>query len=158
MIETDEDEPETKRITPVVQEDLEKAVASLSVREKGEFVILIPVKAVALVPSRTLAKHKFVIETAVAQGMTRSCRCYTPDELALGGQKKDHAKRPISEAEVEEFWRRMQPKDYSIVKHLEKTPAQISVWALLMSSWSHRQALMNALDDTYVPLGTSSDI
>ncbi|XP_069145685.1 uncharacterized protein [Solanum lycopersicum] len=134
MIETDEDEPETKRITPVVQEDLEKAVASLSVREKGEFVILIPVKAVALVPSRTLAKHKFVIETAVAQGMTRSCRCYTPDELALGGQKKDHAKRPISEAEVEEFWRRMQPKDYSIVKHLEKTPAQISVWALLMSS------------------------
>ncbi|XP_015068884.1 uncharacterized protein LOC107013502 [Solanum pennellii] len=89
--------------------------------------------------------------------MTRSGRCYTPDELALGGQKKDHAKRPISEAEAEEFWRRMQPKDYSIVKHLEKTPAQISVWALLMSSWSHRQALMKALDDTYVPSGTSSD-
>ena len=80
--------------------------------------------------------------------MTRSGRCYTPDELALGGQKKDHAKRPISEGEAEEFWRRMQPKDYSIVKHLEKTPAQISVWALLMSSQSHRQALMKALDDT----------
>ena len=83
--------------------------------------------------------------------MTRSGRCYTPDELALGGQKKDHAKRPISEEEGEEFWRRIQPKDYSIVKHLEKTPAQISVWALWMSSWSHRQALMKALDDTYVP-------
>ena len=51
----------------------------------------------------------------------------------------------------------MLPKDYSIVKHLEKAPAQISVWALLMSSWSHRQALMKALDDTYVPSGTSSD-
>ena len=51
----------------------------------------------------------------------------------------------------------MQPKDYSIGKHLEKTPAQISVWALLMSSWSHRQALIKALDDTYVPSGTSSD-
>ena len=51
----------------------------------------------------------------------------------------------------------MQPKDYSIVKHLEKTPAHISVWALLMSSWSHRQALMKALDDTYVPSGTSND-
>ena len=51
----------------------------------------------------------------------------------------------------------MQPKDYSIFKHLEKTPAQISVWALLMSSQSHRQALMKALDDTYVPSGTSSD-
>ena len=85
-------------------------------------------------PSKTLAKPKFVIETVVAQGMTRSGRCYTPDELALRGQKKDHAKRPISEAEAEEFWRRMQPKDYSIVKHLEKTLAQISVWSLLMSS------------------------
>ena len=51
----------------------------------------------------------------------------------------------------------MQPKDYSIVKHLEKTPSQISVWALLMSSQSHRQALIKALDDTYVPAGTSSD-
>ena len=121
MIETDEDEREAKRITPVVQEDLERAVASLSVREKGEFVILTPAKVVALVPAKTLAKPKFVIETVVAQGMTRSGRCYTPDELALGGQKKDHAKRPISEAEAEEFWRRMQPKDYSIVKHLEKT-------------------------------------
>ena len=50
----------------------------------------------------------------------------------------------------------MQPKDYSIVKHLEKTPAQISVWALLMSSLSHRQAFMKALYDTYVPSGTSS--
>ncbi|XP_069146122.1 uncharacterized protein [Solanum lycopersicum] len=157
MIEIDKDKRESKRITPVVQEDLEKAVASLSVREKGEFVILTPAKAVALVPAKTLAKPKFVIETAVAQGMTRSGRYYTPNELALGGQKKDHAKRPISEAEAEEFWKRMQPKDYSIVKHLEKTPAQISVWALLMSSWSHRQALMKALDDTYVPSGTSSD-
>ena len=51
----------------------------------------------------------------------------------------------------------MQPKDYSIVKNLEKTPAQIYVWALLMSSWSYRQALMKAMDDTYVLSGTSSD-
>nr|XP_025884692.1 uncharacterized protein LOC104646013 [Solanum lycopersicum] len=134
MIETDEDECEAKRITPVVQEDLERAVASLSVKERREFVILTPAKVVALVPSKTLPKPKFVIETAVAQGVTRSGRCYTPDELALGGQK-----------------------EYSIVKHLEKTPAQISMWALLMSSQSHRQALMKALDDTYVPSGTSSD-
>ncbi|XP_015072542.1 uncharacterized protein LOC107016648 [Solanum pennellii] len=56
MIETDEDECETKRITPVAQEDLERAVASLTVREKREFVILTPTKVVALVPSKTLAK------------------------------------------------------------------------------------------------------
>ena len=64
---------------------------------------------------------------------------------------------PISEGEADEFWRRMQPKGYSIVRHLDMTPSQISVWALMMSSQSHKQALMKALDDTYVPAGTSSD-
>ncbi|XP_015076282.1 uncharacterized protein LOC107020435 [Solanum pennellii] len=93
------------------------------INHKHKIQDLIDQEAVAWVPSKTLVKPKFVIETAVAQGMTRSGRCYTPDELALGGQKKDHAKRPISEAEEKEFWRRMQPKDYYIVKHLEKTPA-----------------------------------
>ncbi|KAK4724717.1 hypothetical protein R3W88_027496 [Solanum pinnatisectum] len=89
--------------------------------------------------------------------MTRSGRCYTPEELSQGVQKKEQFKRTISEAKVEEFWRKMQLKDYSIVKHLEKTPARISVWALLMSSQMHRQALMRALDDIYVPVGTNSD-
>ena len=51
----------------------------------------------------------------------------------------------------------MQPKDYSIVKHLEKTPTQISVWALLVRYQLHRQALMKALNDAYVTVGTSSD-
>ena len=48
-------------ITPIVHDDLEGAVASLSIKEKREFVILTPAKAVALVPSETLAKPKFVI-------------------------------------------------------------------------------------------------
>jgi len=98
-----------------------------------------------------------VIEMAVTQGMTRSGRCYTPEELAQRGQKKDQTKRLISEAEADEFWIKMQRKDYSIVKHLEKTPAQIYVWALLMSSQLHRRALMKDLDDTYVPVGTNND-
>ena len=119
MIERDKDECEVKRIIPVAQEDMEKALSSLSVKEKREFVILTPKKVVALVPSKTFAKPKFVIEMVVAQGMTRSGRCYSHDELPHGGQNKDHAKRPISEAEAEEFWRRMHPKDYSIVKRLQ---------------------------------------
>jgi len=61
----------------------------LSIKENKEFVILTPAKVVALVPSKTLIKPKFVIETNVAQGMNRSGKCYTPNELALGGQKKD---------------------------------------------------------------------
>ncbi|XP_049403577.1 uncharacterized protein LOC125867192 [Solanum stenotomum] len=147
----------TKTIVPIVPDELERVVASLSIREKKNFMILTPEKAVALVPREILTRPKFVIETAATQGMTRSGRCYTPKELAQGRQKKDQTKRLISEAEAKEFWRKMQPKDYSIVKHLEKTLAQISVWALLMSSQLHRQALMKALDDTYVPVGTNSD-
>ena len=148
MIETDKDWCGTKMITPIVHDDLEGAVASLSIKEKREFVILTTAKAVALVPSETLVKPKFVIEIATAQGMNRSRRCYISDKLALGGQNKDQVKRPISEGEAEEFWRKIYPKDYSIVKHLEKTPAQISIWALLMSSQSYMQALVKALDDT----------
>ena len=144
-------------ITPIVHDELEKVVGSLSIKEKKEFVILRLAKAIALVPSETLIKPKFVIETAAAQGITRSGRCYTPEELDMERQKKDQAKRTISEGEVEEFWRRMQPKDYSIVKHLEKTPAHIFVSNLLMSSQSHRKALMKALNDTYVSAGTRSD-
>ena len=116
-----------------------------------------PAKVFALVPSKTLIKPKFVIETAAAQGMTRSGRGYTFDELSLGGKKKDQAKRLISEGEAEEFWRRLQQRDYSLIKHLEKTPAQISVCALVMSSQSHRQAFIKALDDTCVPTGIRSD-
>ena len=83
-------------ITPIVHNDLEKAIASLSVKEKREFVILTPTKDNALVPLKTLVKPKFVIETAAAQGMTRYGRCYAPNELAPRGSKKDQSKKPIS--------------------------------------------------------------
>ena len=78
----------------------------MSIKEKKEFVILTPAKVVALVPPKTFIKPKFVIETVVAQAMTRSGRFYTPEELGLGGQMKDQSKRPISEGEAKEFWRR----------------------------------------------------
>lgn len=51
--------------------------------------------------------------------MIRSGRCYTPEELTIGGQNKNQGKSPISKGNVEEFRRKMQPKDYSIVKHGE---------------------------------------
>ena len=101
-------------------------------------------------------KPKFVIKTTAAQGMTRSGRCYTLEELDLGGQNKDESKRTISKGEAEEFLRRMQSKYYSIVKHFEKTPAQIFVWALLMSSQSNRKSLMKAIDDKYVAMAQAA--
>ena len=57
-----------KIITSIIHDELEKVVASLIIKEKKEFVILTHAKA-ALVPSKTLIKPKFVIETATTQGM-----------------------------------------------------------------------------------------
>ena len=71
MTETYEEWCGTKMITPIVHDKLERVVAALSVKEKGEFVILTPSKDVALVPSETFVKPKFVIEIVAAQGMIR---------------------------------------------------------------------------------------
>lgn len=72
MIETDDDWCVTKVITPIVHDELEKVLDSLSIKEKKKFVILTPEKVIALVPLKTPSRPKFVIETTVAQGMTQS--------------------------------------------------------------------------------------
>ena len=52
MIKMDEDWCVMKMITPIIHDDLERAIASLSVKERREFVILTPTKAVAIRNSR----------------------------------------------------------------------------------------------------------
>ena len=64
MIEIDDDWCATKVITPIVHDELEKS------KVKKEFVILTPTKTVAFVPTKTLIKQKFVIETTGAHDMT----------------------------------------------------------------------------------------
>lgn len=56
MIETDDNWCVKKVITPIVHEELKRVVASLNIKENKEFVILIPAKVVALVPSKNLIK------------------------------------------------------------------------------------------------------
>ena len=93
----------TKVITPIILDELERNVALFSDKEEKEFLILTPAKVIVLVPSETFVRQKFVIKTTTAKGMTRSGRCYTLKELALGGQKKDHSKRTIREGDGEKF-------------------------------------------------------
>ena len=81
MIEVDENWGATKVITPIIHDELERVVASLSIKYKKEFVILTFPKDFSLVPFKAPAKSKFVIESIVSQGMTRSRRCYTTKEL-----------------------------------------------------------------------------
>ena len=103
MMKVDDDWCMTNDIVPIVHYDLERAVDSLSIKKKNEFVFLTPTKVVALVTIETPAMSRFVIEIASAHGMTRSGRCFSPEELAHGVQIKYQGKRPISEGETEEF-------------------------------------------------------
>ncbi|XP_070050128.1 uncharacterized protein [Nicotiana tomentosiformis] len=63
-------------------------------------------------------------------GLTRSGRCFAPEELRKTKPSKDGhipVKKPITEEEAEEFLKKMKMQDYSIVEQLRKTPAQISL-------------------------------
>ncbi|XP_070040148.1 uncharacterized protein [Nicotiana tomentosiformis] len=94
-------------------------------------------------------------ETGAAQGMTRTGRVYTPENL--GGTSKEAApKLPVVETDTDELWRKIQAREYSVVDHLNKTPAQISILSLLQNSDAHRNALMKVLSKAYVPTSITS--
>lgn len=114
MIETDNNWCLTKAIVPIVHDEMKRAVPSLSIKEKKEFVILTRTKVVSLVPKETPTRLRFMTENALSQGMNKSGRCYTPEDWSNGGKKKDQGKRPIREGKAGEFWRKIQPKDYSM--------------------------------------------
>jgi hypothetical protein len=89
-------------------------------------------------------------------GITRSGRCYTPEELErrrkeIGKAAEDPAKTMAAEDEAADFLRIIKSSEYSIVKQLSKMPSHISVLSLLLASESHRKALLKVLNEAYVP-------
>jgi hypothetical protein len=89
-------------------------------------------------------------------GITRSGRCYTPEELEkrrkeIGKTIEDPAKTKVAEDEAADFLRIIKSSEYSVVKQLSKMPSHISVLALLLASESHRKALLKVLNEAYVP-------
>ncbi|XP_016469259.2 uncharacterized protein LOC107791673 [Nicotiana tabacum] len=87
-------------------------------------------------------------------GLTRSGRCFTPEELRKAKPFKDSqmpVKKLVTEEEAEEFLKKMKVQDYSIVEQLKKTPAQISLLSLLIHSDEHRRVLMKILNKAHVP-------
>ncbi|XP_055803517.1 uncharacterized protein LOC129872597 [Solanum dulcamara] len=68
MIETEEDWSGTKAIVPAYHNCLEMVVASLTIKEKSNFMILTPQKVVALVPKEIPNQKKFMIKAAATQG------------------------------------------------------------------------------------------
>uniref|UniRef100_A0A2N9EXH5 Uncharacterized protein n=1 Tax=Fagus sylvatica TaxID=28930 RepID=A0A2N9EXH5_FAGSY len=92
-------------------------------------------------------------------GITRSGRCYTPEELEKRRRKEagkaveDPTKTKAAEEEAADFLRIIKSSEYSIVKQLSKMPSHISVLSLLLASESHRKALLKVLNEAYVPEG-----
>jgi hypothetical protein len=89
-------------------------------------------------------------------GITRSGRCYTPEELEkrrkeAGKTVEDPVKTKAAEEEAADFLRIIKSSEYSIVKQLSKMPSHISVLSLLLASESHRKALLKVLNEAYVP-------
>ncbi|XP_073261648.1 uncharacterized protein [Populus alba] len=91
-------------------------------------------------------------------GLTRSGRCFTPEELrkAKGKEvvdldKATEVNKPVTEEESNEFLKLIKHSEYCIVDQLKKTSARISLMSLILSSEPHRNALQKVLNEAYVP-------
>ncbi|XP_019264928.1 PREDICTED: uncharacterized protein LOC109242530 [Nicotiana attenuata] len=93
----------------------------------------IPWDYVAKARSKGKAKME---ETDVTQGMTRTRRIYTPEHL--GGTSKEAASNlPVVETGPDDLWRKVQAREYSVADHLNKTPAQISIFGEMANMVGH---------------------
>ncbi|XP_060175420.1 uncharacterized protein LOC132606099 [Lycium barbarum] len=152
MITIDEDCNLEGTIVPVRKEEKVESsafiapVITVQMREPIEVELLTPKPRITALVARALAfntkavfwnypsdekskgKAKLVVET-IAAGLTRSGRCYAPEEVARGAPSKENGqKKAVTEAEVEEFWRKMPTKESALVKVLNEAyvPAETS--------------------------------
>ncbi|XP_019248614.1 PREDICTED: uncharacterized protein LOC109227879 [Nicotiana attenuata] len=143
---------------------IQKIFPNNALRNITEPVVIRPVaqllvsntKAIPWNYNKTVMTYKgkeIVEETDEMGGLTRSGRCYSPEELRKAKQAKENhfpVKEPISEKEAEEFLKKMKMQDYSIIDQLRKTPAQISLLSLLLHSKEHCRVLIQTLNEAYV--------
>lgn len=76
-------------------------------------------------------------ETSAAQGMTGIGRADMLENL--GRISKETApKPPVVEPDINDLWRKVQAKEYSLVDHLNKNPTHLSILSLLQDSDTHK--------------------
>ncbi|XP_070040049.1 uncharacterized protein [Nicotiana tomentosiformis] len=109
-----------------------------------------------VVEARRKGKAKME-ETGAVQGMTRTGRVYTPEHLG-GTSEKAAFKSPVIENGTDDLLRKVQAREYSVVDHLNKTPAQISILSLLQNSEAYRNAPMKVFNKAYVPNNITSGV
>jgi len=92
-------------------------------------------------------------------GITRSGRCYGLE----GGEKrknkekiaKREPKKEIKDKE-EEFLKIMKQSKYEVIEQLKKTLARISLLSLILTSETHRKALLKMLNEPCVKLDVTA--
>ncbi|XP_010324801.2 uncharacterized protein [Solanum lycopersicum] len=101
---------------------------------------------------------EIVEEVDEAGGLTHSGRCYSLEELRKGKMAENTQvplKKAVTGEENVEFLKKLKVPDYSIVQQLMKTPAQISLWSLLLHAEEHRLVLNKVLNEAHVPKETT---
>ncbi|XP_070005169.1 uncharacterized protein [Nicotiana sylvestris] len=118
--------------------------------QEGTSLEVRPSRDVPLIVKGASNSEKEVGETG---GLTRSGRFYSPEELTKAKQIRGGQlpiKKPVTEAETEEFLKKMKAQDYSIIDQLRKTPAQISLLSLLIHSKEHAHVLIKVLNEAHI--------
>ncbi|XP_070056936.1 uncharacterized protein [Nicotiana tomentosiformis] len=90
--------------------------------------------------------------------MNQPRKYHNPEEqkmLKLSKDKRFPPKKPVSSEEAEEFFRKMKTSKYTIIDQLRKTPSQVSLLSLFISSNEHQKVLLKTLNEAYVLVGTS---
>ena len=111
---------------------------------------------VSLISTQTRKEEVCSNISSGLSGLTKSGHCYTPEELEK--RRKEISKgivKPVrsrvTTKEVEEFLKVIRNSKYSVIQQLNKSPAQIPILALLLSSKVHNNALLRVLKKTRVP-------
>ena len=109
---------------------------------------------VTLISTQT-GKEEVCFNVSLGSELTRSGWCYTPKELEK--RRKENSKgtaelvkNRVTTEEAEEFLKTIRKADYSVIQQLNKSLAQISILALLLSSKVHCEALLKVFVRTYV--------
>ena len=110
----------------------------------------------SLISIQTRKEEVYFNISSALSGLTRNGRCYTPEELEK--RRKEIAKgaaEPVRDKvttkEAEEFLKVIRNSKYSVIQQLYKSPTQISILALLLSSDVHCTAFLKVLKETCVP-------
>ncbi|XP_019240246.1 PREDICTED: uncharacterized protein LOC109220243 [Nicotiana attenuata] len=77
------------------------------------------------------------------------------EDLNKAKKKRFPLKKPVSAEEAEEFFHKMKTADYEVIDQLRKSPSQVSLLSLLVSSTEHQKVLIKALNEAYVPIETT---